>query len=154
MCGDGANDCAALNEADVGLSLSLAEASIAAPFTTSVFEISSLIALLCEGRCALASSYQNFKYMAMYSWIQFISSLLISNLGAYLADFQFLCTDAITVLPLVALMLLSRPEETLSIKKPAKRLICVRTFVSILLQFAISFIFLWFALEWVQKQSF
>jgi len=34
MCGDGANDCAALRTADAGVSLSEAEASIAAPFTS------------------------------------------------------------------------------------------------------------------------
>jgi len=34
MCGDGANDCAALKAASVGISLSEAEASIAAPFTS------------------------------------------------------------------------------------------------------------------------
>lgn len=35
FCGDGANDCAALESADVGISLTDSEASAAAPFTAT-----------------------------------------------------------------------------------------------------------------------
>lgn len=34
MCGDGANDCEAMNKADVSLSLNEGEASLAASFTS------------------------------------------------------------------------------------------------------------------------
>jgi P-type E1-E2 ATPase len=57
MCGDGANDCAALKTADVGISLSEAEASIAAPFTSQEQNITCVITLLREGKAALATSF-------------------------------------------------------------------------------------------------
>jgi len=101
MCGDGANDCAALKEANVGLSLSDAEASIAAPFTTKVFEIKTFIRLLSEGRCALVTSFQCFKWMAMYSLIQFISVSTLYVFGSALTDNQFLYIDLFSILPLV-----------------------------------------------------
>lgn len=55
MCGDGANDCKALKTADIGLSLSEAEASIAAPFTSKIPNISPIIKLLQEGRTSIVT---------------------------------------------------------------------------------------------------
>jgi len=77
MCGDGANDCGALKTANVGISLSEAEASIAAPFTSKVQDISCVITLLRYGRAALATSFQCFKYMALYSIIQFCTLTIV-----------------------------------------------------------------------------
>ena len=69
MCGDGANDCGALKSADAGISLSEAEASIAAPFTSQIQNISCVITLLREGRCAMTTSFQSFKFITLYALI-------------------------------------------------------------------------------------
>ena len=65
MCGDGANDCAALKAADVGLSLSEAEASVAAPFTSRTPDIGCALEVVREGRAALVTSFSCFKYMCV-----------------------------------------------------------------------------------------
>ena len=57
MCGDGANDCVALKTADIGVSLSEAEASIAAPFTSKIQNISCVVELLKEGKASLTTSF-------------------------------------------------------------------------------------------------
>lgn len=67
----------ALKAAHVGVSLSEAEASVAAPFTSSVQNISCLVHLMLEGRCALVTSFAAFKYMALYSLIQFFTILIL-----------------------------------------------------------------------------
>lgn len=57
MCGDGANDCGALKQADSGISLSDTEASIAAPFTSRIQDVSCVVELIKEGRSALTTSF-------------------------------------------------------------------------------------------------
>ena len=86
MCGDGANDCGALKTASVGISLSEAEASIAAPFTSKVHEISCVIALLREGKAALATSFQAFKFIELYSIIQLATCVLLYSVGGAISD--------------------------------------------------------------------
>lgn len=63
FCGDGTNDCGALKSADAGLSLSDAEASAAAPFTSKKTDIRCVIHVIREGRAALVTSFCCFKYM-------------------------------------------------------------------------------------------
>jgi len=100
MCGDGANDCGALRAADVGVSLSLEEASIAAHFTSNIPDISCLIRLFREGKASLVTSIECFKYMMLYSLIQFSAVTLLIIFNSYLSDNQFLVSDLFIIFPL------------------------------------------------------
>ncbi|KAK4697021.1 hypothetical protein P7C71_g989, partial [Lecanoromycetidae sp. Uapishka_2] len=104
FCGDGANDCGALKAADVGISLSEAEASVAAPFTSRIFDISCVPEVIREGRAALVTSFCCFKYMSLYSAIQFTSVSFLYASASNLGDFQFLFIDIFLVLPIAIFM--------------------------------------------------
>ena len=104
MCGDGANDCAALKNAGVGISLTQAEASIAAPFTSQIQDISCVPKILREGRAALVTSFTSFKYMALYSVIQFTGATLLYLKGVNYTDLMFLYIDLLTITPLTFTM--------------------------------------------------
>ena len=86
MCGDGANDCGALKTAAVGISLSEAEASIAAPFTSKVQDIRCVVKLLIEGKAAMTTSFQLFKFIELYSTIQLITCILLYCVGGNITD--------------------------------------------------------------------
>jgi len=140
MCGDGANDCGALKAADVGLSLSIEEASIAAHFTSNVPNISALINLFREGKASLVTSIQCFMYMMLYSLIQFISVTLLMIYASYLTDNQFLCIDLFLIFPLAILMARTTASPVLTHHQPTGALISVPIIISILLQTLVQFL--------------
>ena len=67
--GDGANDCGALKQADIGLSLSLSESSISAPFTATDLNPAAILQLLVQARAGLETSLSCFKFMAFYRYL-------------------------------------------------------------------------------------
>lgn len=75
MVGDGGNDCGALKIAHVGIALSDAEASIVAPFTFLDKQITSVVEILREGRCALASALASYKNMIIYGQVESINQI-------------------------------------------------------------------------------
>ncbi|XP_030217625.1 polyamine-transporting ATPase 13A2 isoform X1 [Gadus morhua] len=125
MCGDGANDCGALRASDVGVSLSEAEASVASPFTSKVNNISCVPLLIREGRCSLVTSFSLFRYMALYSLIQFSSVLILYTVKTNLGDWQFLFFDLFLVTLLAIVMGRGGPSEELHPRRPPASLIAL-----------------------------
>jgi cation-transporting ATPase 13A3/4/5 len=133
MCGDGANDCGSLRQADVGLSLADTEASVAAPFSSKVQNITAQVQLIRHGRCALATSVACFKYMALYGMIQATSAVMLYNLGSNLGDFQYLFIDLFLVLPTSAAMAFMKPKTTIKTAKPLSNLVSLPVIVSLVI---------------------
>ncbi|ODQ78269.1 hypothetical protein BABINDRAFT_162923 [Babjeviella inositovora NRRL Y-12698] len=152
FCGDGANDCGALKAADVGISLSEAEASIAAPFTSRVFEISCVLDVIKEGRSALVTSFSCFQYMSLYSAIQFMTITILYMRGSNLGDFQFLYIDLFLILPIAIFMAWSKPFPRLCVKRPTANLVSPKILIPMLCNIVVILVFQISLWRYVQKQ--
>ncbi|XP_035032417.1 polyamine-transporting ATPase 13A3 isoform X1 [Hippoglossus stenolepis] len=152
MCGDGANDCGALKRAHGGISLSELEASVASPFTSRTPNISCVPSLIREGRAALITSFCVFKFMALYSIIQYISVTLLYSILSNLGDFQFLFIDIAIILLIVFTMSLNPAWKELVPRRPPSGLISGSLLFSVLTQILICLGFQTVTFLWVQKQ--
>eukprot|EP00058_Branchiostoma_floridae_P001053 XP_002586541.1 hypothetical protein BRAFLDRAFT_131390 [Branchiostoma floridae] len=83
----------ALKTAHAGISLSEAEASVASPFTSKIPNIQCVPTVIREGRAALVTSFGSFKYMALYSMVQFVSVITLYSIDSNLGDIQYLYID-------------------------------------------------------------
>ena len=151
FCGDGANDCGALKAADVGVSLSEAEASVAAPFTSSVFEISCILDVIKEGRASLTTSFSCFQYMSLYSAIQFVTVTMLYSRGINLGDFQFLYIDLFLIVPIAIFMSWSKPYHKLVKKRPSANLVSPKILAPLVANIAIILVFQ--ATPWLVVQA-
>ncbi|GAA94241.1 uncharacterized protein L969DRAFT_86359 [Mixia osmundae IAM 14324] len=152
FCGDGANDCGALKAADVGLSLSEAEASVAAPFTSRSPDISCFIEVIREGRAALVTSFSCFKFMASYSIIQFATVTALYAIASSLGDFQFLYIDLFIILPIAVTMGRTAPYPRIHPKRPTANLISKKVLTSLIGQMIITTAFQFGVFFYVRAQ--
>ncbi|KAJ1921579.1 hypothetical protein H4219_000617 [Mycoemilia scoparia] len=141
FCGDGANDCSALKAADVGISLSEADASVAAPFVSQSTDIYCVLDVIRDGRAALVTSFGCFKYMALYSIIQFVSVSLMYSYGGGLGDYQFLYIDLFIILPIAVFMSNSPSYKKIVRKSPTANLMSSSVITSLIGQGLIMFVF-------------
>ncbi|XP_061588580.1 polyamine-transporting ATPase 13A3-like isoform X2 [Cololabis saira] len=153
MCGDGANDCGALKRAHSGISLSELEASVASPFTSSTSNISCVPNLIREGRAALITSFCVFKFMALYSIIQYISVILLYWILSNLGDFQFLFIDIVIILIIAFTMSLNPAWDELVCRPPPSSLISGPLLCSVLTQILTCLVFQVLVFLLLQKQS-
>lgn len=139
FCGDGANDMEALKSADVGISLSQMEASLAAPFIVTHGHLGSVLDIIREGRASLTTSFICFKFMALYSMIQFSTLSLLYSFGSSLADSQFVYIDLVLIVPASLLLSRFKPAKNLANRNPQGELLSRSVLCSIFFQVTLQF---------------
>ncbi|XP_041034671.1 probable cation-transporting ATPase 13A3 [Carcharodon carcharias] len=137
MCGDGANDCGALKTAHVGISLSQLEASVASPFTSKLPTIECVPILIKEGRAALVTSFCAFKYMALYSMIQYVSVLILYYISSNLGNWEFLYEDLFITSAIAITMSRNKAYEHLVPQRPNANLVSPQLLLSVLMHIAL-----------------
>lgn len=123
MCGDGGNDCGALRASHIGLALSDSEASIVSPFTSTSKSIHSMVDLLLEGRCTLATSFACYKYMIMYGQIETLLQIINAYYGITFGQWNWVFMDGIWTVVLALSLAMSKPLNKLSKFRPSSSLL-------------------------------
>ncbi|XP_074733555.1 putative cation-transporting ATPase 13A4 isoform X4 [Strix uralensis] len=152
MCGDGANDCGALKVAHAGISLSEQEASVASPFTSRTSSIACVPELIREGRAALVTSFCMFKYMALYSTIQYLGVLLLYWQLNSFGNYQFLFQDLAITTVIGVTMSFTGAYPKLVPYRPPSQLISPPLLLSVVLNILFSLSMQIFGFVVVQEQ--
>ncbi|XP_068001755.1 probable cation-transporting ATPase 13A4 [Melanerpes formicivorus] len=152
MCGDGANDCGALKVAHAGISLSEQEASVASPFTSRTPSIACVPELIREGRAALVTSFCMFKYMALYSTIQYLGVLLLYWQLNSFGNYQFLFQDLAITTVIGVTMSFTGAYPKLVPYRPPSQLISPPLLLSVVLNILFSLCMQIFGFVAVQEQ--
>jgi len=119
MCGDGANDCTALKTADAGISLADSEASIAAPFTSKVQDISCVPKLLMEGRGCLEATILSLRFIEFYAIAEGMTIACLFYIGTNMVDWQYLYIDLFLVFPMTILQCYTKSSDSLTPQMPS-----------------------------------
>lgn len=121
MTGDGGNDCGALREAQAGLALSEAEASVVSPFTSGTGSLMSVVDLLREGRAALANSFGATKWLLAYGFYFSVLKLCCFYLGIIMSANAYILIDFSTII-IAGVMSFGPSLETLHPTRPTSSL--------------------------------
>ncbi|KAK7082436.1 hypothetical protein SK128_023001 [Halocaridina rubra] len=152
MCGDGCNDCGALKVANCGISLSSSEASVAAPFTSTSFDVQCVPILIREGRAALVSLFTAFKYNVSMCFSSLICVLFQFSVNTMPTDRQYLIMDLLlgTIPGLV--IGITGAASYLVPRRPTKRILSPLPALSILSFLAFQTLTYWCVLNYVESQ--
>lgn len=76
MVGDGANDCKAIQEANIGISFTASDAALTAPFCTTGQSIDCVEKVLLEGRGTMSINYEGAHIYLTVIYMRYIMHMI------------------------------------------------------------------------------
>lgn len=154
FCGDGANDMEALAAATVGVSLCDTATTVAAAIVSTAQSPLSVLHVLREGRCALATAYVLVNFNIMYAIIQLFMTCYLNNVGLVFGDYMYLIQDMFFSLVLGLCIGNTPPSDTLSVQMPPASLFAPALLAKLFVQLGIFPVFQYIVLQVLYAQRF
>ncbi|PWN18493.1 putative SPF1-P-type ATPase [Microstroma glucosiphilum] len=116
--------------------IKLGDASVAAPFTSKLRNVNSIVQIIRQGRASLVATVQMYKILGLNCLIQAYSLSVMYLDGIKFGDYQVTITG---MLLSVAFLFISKaePKEKLSRERPLTTIFSWYIFSSVMLQFAL-----------------
>ena len=125
-----------------------------APFSSLSKTITSVVDVVKEGRCALASALASYKYLLMYGQVEAINQMINAHFSVTFGQWCWVFMDGIWTIPLAFTLPLAKPAAKLSATRPTASLLGPQTLSSFLGVLVINFLFTVGSLFYLFHQEF
>ena len=141
MVGSSSSEYGSLSKSDAGILLSDSDNVCAfSAFTCSSKDLSAIKLIIAEGRGALVTSYECFKWMAISSIIQLTTTTLLYYNNLWMNKEQYLFLDGFLILTLAYTMSWSKSSQHVTSDMPQSSLLSIPVLASVAGQMAIQMV--------------
>ncbi|XXQ35489.1 Cation-transporting P-type ATPase N-terminal domain-containing protein [Plasmodiophora brassicae] len=154
MCGDGGNDCGALQTAHAGIALSEGDASIASPFSATTDSIMSCVDLVSFGRSALSINLSLYKFAVLYGETMLFAEFFAYYFTVILPILVWAYLDGPVLIGMAWAISQALPAADMAPRRPTARVLGLETVSAVVGTIGINIVFMIGGLAWLYNQDF